>query len=400
MSELTVLPDMTPEEAKAKHSELKAIHGVARSMMMEMHDRKGWKALGYESWEEYGEKEWDYGKNYLNKLTAAARTQRALGTIVPKEIPESQLRPLTSLTDEEKKKVWEQVTAEHEVITAKKVELAVSAFKAEAEIERAEAESLRLKIAELEAAQEYSLDKITPSIKALISDGLITEELAYRMSVLMPQAQDQQAARIRADQAKLRAAEKEVEAAKYEAALASSKILAAIEEKDQIKKDFETAVEKGAQEVIRRKERELEDLKEAINTDMEKKMRARIELEIHDLYQSQIKAAEKKAKEAIDAKALMAAGCRKDDEEKRRLSMKVKELEAEFEVNTPDNIDKATAAELVKESDLFVILAGRIAEKGDQCRSLMPHSWAVVDGVIRQLAAIRNGNSEYAVIDQ
>lgn len=39
-------PDMNLEEATAKHQELKAIHGVARSMLLEMRDRKGWKALG------------------------------------------------------------------------------------------------------------------------------------------------------------------------------------------------------------------------------------------------------------------------------------------------------------------------------------------------------------------
>ena len=40
---MTTLPNMTVEEATAKHQELKAIHGVARSILLEMRDRKGWK---------------------------------------------------------------------------------------------------------------------------------------------------------------------------------------------------------------------------------------------------------------------------------------------------------------------------------------------------------------------
>jgi len=44
-----------------------------------------------------------------------------LGAIAPQnnDIPESQLRPLTSLTDEAKREIWAQVNAEHETLTAK-----------------------------------------------------------------------------------------------------------------------------------------------------------------------------------------------------------------------------------------------------------------------------------------
>ena len=94
---------MCLEEATAKHQELKAIHGVARSMLLEMRDRKGWLALGYKSWEEYGEKEWDYGKRYLDRLATARRIESIVGPIGPKQIPESQLRPLTQVPDDVKK---------------------------------------------------------------------------------------------------------------------------------------------------------------------------------------------------------------------------------------------------------------------------------------------------------
>ena len=103
--------DMTHEEALTKHTELKSLHGVMRSMLLEMRDRKGWLALGFSSWEEYGEKEWGYSKRYLNLIATAGHIQNILGTIVPKNVPESQLRPLTSIPDEAKPEVWQEAIA-------------------------------------------------------------------------------------------------------------------------------------------------------------------------------------------------------------------------------------------------------------------------------------------------
>jgi hypothetical protein len=129
MNTLITLPDMTLEEATAKHQELKAIHGVARSMLLEMRDRKGWKVLGYSSWEEYGEKEWDYGKQYLYRLATASRIESIVSPIGEKQIPESQLRPLTQVPDDIKKQIWEQVNEENKVVTAKLIEEAVAVYK-------------------------------------------------------------------------------------------------------------------------------------------------------------------------------------------------------------------------------------------------------------------------------
>ena len=131
-NELKNLPDMGLEEATAKHQELKAIHGVARSMLLEMRDRKGWLALGYTSWEEYGEKEWDYGKRYLDRLATARRIESIVGPIGPKQIPETHLRPLTQVPDDIKKQIWDEANKEAEEknqkITAKKVSEAVARY--------------------------------------------------------------------------------------------------------------------------------------------------------------------------------------------------------------------------------------------------------------------------------
>ena len=132
-----LLPDMTYAEAKAKHEELKAIHSVARSLLLEMRDRKGWKALGYSSFEEYGEKEWGYSGRYLNMLATAADVQRSLGTMVPENIPERQLRPLSTIPESDRQAIWDEANRKAEEaqqkFTAKLVQDAVNEYKAENE---------------------------------------------------------------------------------------------------------------------------------------------------------------------------------------------------------------------------------------------------------------------------
>jgi myosin heavy subunit len=140
LSENVTLPDMTHEEAIAKHQELKSLHSVMRSMLLDMRDRKGWKALGFESWEQYGEKEWDYGKQYLYRLATASRIESIVSPIGEKEIPESQLRPLTQVPDDIKKQIWDEVHEENKVVTAKLIQDAVDQYKAEMRFVKDEAE--------------------------------------------------------------------------------------------------------------------------------------------------------------------------------------------------------------------------------------------------------------------
>ena len=133
MNQLVTLPDMSLEEATAKHQELKAIHGVARSMLLEMRDRKGWKALGYLSFEDYGDKEWSYKTSYLYGITKAAEIQKVIenSSMAEKDIPERQLRPLTQVPDDIKKQIWDEVNEENKVVTAKLIEEAVAKYKAD-----------------------------------------------------------------------------------------------------------------------------------------------------------------------------------------------------------------------------------------------------------------------------
>jgi hypothetical protein len=125
---------MTFEEAQAKHTELKSLHSAMRLLLLEMRDRKGWKALGFSSWEEYGEQEWGFTRQHLNRLATSAYIQNLVEPIGSEEIPESQLRPLTSVPDDAKIEIWQQVKSEYEKITGKVVQDAVDDWKAKNEM--------------------------------------------------------------------------------------------------------------------------------------------------------------------------------------------------------------------------------------------------------------------------
>lgn len=128
---IPVLPDMTLAEAQAKHAELKSIHSLARTMLLDMRDRKGWLALGFESWADYAIKEWGYSENYLNRLANAARIQSVIVPIGTNEIPESHTRELANLpNDDAMREVYDRVSAENEKITAKAIQDAVNEWKA------------------------------------------------------------------------------------------------------------------------------------------------------------------------------------------------------------------------------------------------------------------------------
>lgn len=84
-----------------------------------MRDRKGWKALGYESFKEYGEKELGYKETRIYQLVDAAEIGLQLGfssdsTIVESPPPEGQLRPLKSVPEDVRKQIWDEATKKAE----------------------------------------------------------------------------------------------------------------------------------------------------------------------------------------------------------------------------------------------------------------------------------------------
>ncbi len=135
MSELVQL-EMTLDEARETDRLIKRHINTTRYLLLDMRDRKGWKALGYESFKAYGEKELGYQENYIHKLVNAAEISLQIGfdpdcTMV--QPSERQLRPLMQVPEEERKAIWDEATrkaeAEHAKLTAQRVEDAVKEWK-------------------------------------------------------------------------------------------------------------------------------------------------------------------------------------------------------------------------------------------------------------------------------
>lgn len=114
---------MGQQEASDKHNQLKSLLSVTRSLLLEMRDRQGYLALGFSSFEEYGEKEWGYSRTYINRLANAELVQKSLVVPIGTEIPETHLRELAKIPEAERQAIYDQAKAEadaeNKAITAK-----------------------------------------------------------------------------------------------------------------------------------------------------------------------------------------------------------------------------------------------------------------------------------------
>ena len=125
MDELMV---MVASEAREITNRIKSNLTSARVLLLEMYERKGWEALGYESWREYGQVEFGYSESRIYQLMDAAKVERNISTMVEKPIPERQLRPLTKLQPDEQIEVYQEAldTAPGGKITAAHVQQVVN----------------------------------------------------------------------------------------------------------------------------------------------------------------------------------------------------------------------------------------------------------------------------------
>lgn len=85
-----------------------------RGLVFDLHERNGWEALGYKSWEKCVTSEFKEKERYLYYQLAAAKTEKRLiesnCTKVQQigSIPETHLRPLSGLTPDKQKEVYEK----------------------------------------------------------------------------------------------------------------------------------------------------------------------------------------------------------------------------------------------------------------------------------------------------
>lgn len=110
------LPVMTEDEARETDRLIKRHINTTRYLLLDMRDRQGWKALGFESFGEYGKQSLGYEKAYLTQLADAGEislqlgydAQFAMANSVPKE---RHLRPLAAVPAESRREVWEAANA-------------------------------------------------------------------------------------------------------------------------------------------------------------------------------------------------------------------------------------------------------------------------------------------------
>lgn len=164
--------EMSLDEARETDRLIKRHINTTRYLLLDMRDRKGWKALGYESFKEYGEKELNLGSARIYQLADAAEISLQIGfsTIVEKQPSEGQLRPLKSVPEEVRKEIWEEATRKAEEegakMTAKRVDDAVAEWKQRSQESQDESNERRLKIRELET--QIDLLKATPAPEPVI----------------------------------------------------------------------------------------------------------------------------------------------------------------------------------------------------------------------------------------
>lgn len=127
--------EMTLEEARETDRLIKRHINTTRYLLLDMRDRKGWKALGYKSFVEYGEKELGFQKSHIYELTSAAEIGLQLGFSDKSENQpkERHLYPLKAVPEDERKAIWDEATRkaqeDGEKLTVKRVEEEVARWK-------------------------------------------------------------------------------------------------------------------------------------------------------------------------------------------------------------------------------------------------------------------------------
>ena len=122
---------MIYKEARECVDKIKTNMNNVRELVLVLYEREGWTALGYQNWRECVTAEFQSSQAYLYRQLEAAQTEKVISPIgEKKEIPESQLRPLTKLKDnpDQQKEAWQKAveTAPEGKVTAAHVSKVVN----------------------------------------------------------------------------------------------------------------------------------------------------------------------------------------------------------------------------------------------------------------------------------
>jgi hypothetical protein len=113
---------MIYSEAKECVNQINTNMTNIRLLVLDLYEREGWVALGYQSWRECVVAEFKQNENYLYRQLEAAQVQKNILPIGKNEIAESQLRPLIKLRDNpaQQREAWQKAveTAPEGKVTA------------------------------------------------------------------------------------------------------------------------------------------------------------------------------------------------------------------------------------------------------------------------------------------
>lgn len=102
---------MTADEARERVNQINSeVRGIG-ALLLDLKEREGWKALGYSTWTECLEKEFEESRRHLYRLMNAEEVRRDLGPIGHidvSQVPESQLRELVDVPSEERVPVYQE----------------------------------------------------------------------------------------------------------------------------------------------------------------------------------------------------------------------------------------------------------------------------------------------------
>ena len=242
--------EMTAEECDLYVKLFQKAEADQRFYLLKIREEKGWKAKGYESFEDFGKGELGLEVARLYQMAKAAEVHLSLPDYTNGiKIPERQLRPLAPLTDDERRQVWNEATAKAEAdqkkLTAKMVQEAVDRLTAE----KAELQSnLDLVFQEKEEFRKQYVDEMRAGKeKTQLIQTAQTESATLRRTLA--------AEADKLADAKILETRLEVSHAKEEASKLKESIKA-------LKREREDAIQRGVQNKLREQQSSL-DAKEA-----------------------------------------------------------------------------------------------------------------------------------------
>jgi len=120
VQEAPVVVMLTATEAEEICGRIDRSLSEARALLVELHDREGWRALGFESWRECVIAKFGQHQSYLYRQLQAGQLEQALDLPIG-TLPESHARELAKVPPEKRAEVLAEVSPIGEKTTAKAI---------------------------------------------------------------------------------------------------------------------------------------------------------------------------------------------------------------------------------------------------------------------------------------